>query len=262
MVPEQPQPAPPTPYPYPYAAYAYPTVPAPPDKAHQVPEGRHVPLIWTVTLGALAVVASVAALLGGLLRPLAPAPYSNTVYASALTRDDGAWQLSAEENNHCTFANGSLDATADETSRNSTPSCVLRNHTVGDFHLSMRLLPPADANHEFYAAIFVRTSATDGVAFLINSGGTINVYVPDNYGAVLSLAADQWHANAPNGNTLVMLAQGSHYTLAINDYEVYNGDLAGFAEHEATSGSLELGAVPPVSGSTEARFADLALTAP
>jgi hypothetical protein len=221
-----------------------------------------VPLIWTATLASLAVVAAVAALLGGLLRPLAPAPYSKTVYANALTSDDSAWQLSADDSNRCTFANGSLDATADETAQTFTPSCVLRNHTVGDFHLSMRLLPPADASRLFYAAVFVRASATDGVAFLISSTGEVIIYVPDSPSPVVSLTADQWHASAPNGNTLVILAEGSHYTLAVNDYEVYDGDLNGYAEGEAASGGIALGAVPSYTSNTEARFTDFSLTAP
>ncbi|MBA3824600.1 MAG: hypothetical protein H0X24_11995 [Ktedonobacterales bacterium] len=245
--------------PYPYA---FPMMVAPPAKQYPVPEGRRVPTIWTMTLIVLAVGAALAAIFGGLLRPVAPAPFGTKVYANSLAQDDGAWQLANDPANMCVFANGSLDATADETATTTSPSCTLSAHTVTDFDMSVRLLPPAASNTVFLAAIFVRASETDGVAFIISDTGLIDVYVPNQRPPVLSFTADQWHANMSAGNVFVIQAQGSTYTLAMNGVEVYQGDLNGYAVNAAGSGSIALGAAPPVSGSTEARFTDFTLTAP
>ncbi len=263
MQPQQsqyPQQMPPQPYPYVYPAA--PVMVAPPQRQYAVPEGRRVPTIWAISLVTVAAVASLLALGGGLLRPLAPAPYRGTVYASPLTQDDGAWQLASDPSNQCAFANGSLDAVTTTAATTFTSSCNLSNHIVSDFRLSVRLLPPADATNTFYASLFVRSTTTTGVAFIVSNSGLIRAEIPDHSTAVLTLSADQWHTNTPDGNVFVILAQGSTYTLAMNGVEVYQGDLNGYAEIQASSGSIGVGAVPLVSGSTEARFTDFSLTAP
>lgn len=259
MQPQMPPYYPPQPAPYPYA---YPALPVPPAKQYPIPAGRHVPLIWGISLSVLAVVAALLALGGGLLRPLAPAPYGNTVYASNLAQDDGAWQLATDANNGCAFANGNLDATADATVNTFSPSCTLRDRTVSDFRLSVRLLPITDASRTLFDAVFVRSTSTSGVAFVVSNAGLIRGYVSAQQSAVLTVNADQWHADSPAANVLVIQAQGNTYTLAMNGVEVYSGDLNGFAEGEASSGGIALSAVPPNSGSTEARFADFSLTTP
>ena len=258
MQPQMPQYPPQQPYYYPY-----PTLPTPPPaKQYPVPSGRRVPMIWAISLVTLTLLAALAALGGGLLRPVAPAPYGTVAYSGNLATDDGAWKLANSADGQCVYANGGLDATTSDSASNFGPSCVLQNHSVSDFRLSVRILSQAALNNPLYASIFVRDSDAGGVAFVVGSTGLVDGYVPNQDSPVMSAISDQWHSDNQVGNTLVIAASGSQYTLAMNGAQFYSGDLGGAAEGQSMNGVIGLGAVPPTSGTDEAIFADFSLTTP
>lgn len=255
-----PYPAYPAPTPYPgYPAFApnYPTL-APP-KEYPVPPARHTPLIWLIALVALTVVAVALSLGGALALPAAPAAFGTTAYHNSLATADGDWTLQNGAGAQCSYANGGLDAVV-ASDTGIAPVCHLNGQSVGDFRLSVVVLPQAPLNYQLEPAIFVHGT----LAILFNPGaGAFAVYSDNEPSPLYTGYTDQWHTSDQASNMVVIQSQRGVYTIALNGAQLYQGNFGG-ATVQAV-GSVALGAWVPISlgtTSAEAAYADLALTTP
>jgi hypothetical protein len=254
-----PTPAPPV---APVYAYPYPVPPLPVAPEVPVPPGPHTATIWLVSLVTLTVLAVAAALGGALLQNAAPALGGTTLYHNSLATDDGAWTRRNDSTDQCAYANGGLDAVVTGAA-DLVPQCTLSGSNAGDLRLSVAVLPQAPLNYQQEPAIFVHTS----VAILFDpAAGAYTVYDAGTTKQLIAGFTDQWHTSDQATNTLVIQVQGDVYTIALNNVQLYQGDLEGAAATLPTTGTVGLGAWQPNSlgagATTECAFANLTLTTP
>jgi hypothetical protein len=257
-VPTPPAPAAPM-YAYPYP-YPLPPMPAAPDAP--VPPGRHTATIWLVSLVTLTVLAVAAALGGGLSQSPAPTAGGTIVYQNSLATDDGAWTRRNDSTDQCTYANGGLDAVA-LGEADLVPQCTLSGSNAGDLRLSVDVLPQAPLNFMQEPVIFVHGS----VAILFDPlAGAFSIYdLSLSQRPLLTGFTDQWHTSDQATNTVVVQVQGDIYTIALNNAQIYQGDLNGSAVSLPTSGTVGLGAWQPLTlggAPAECAFANFSLTTP
>jgi hypothetical protein len=256
--------------------YGYAPVPEPP-RQWPVPAARHVPLIWTITLAAVTVMAIGLSALAPYVTPTVPAPSGTTAYANSLARNDNAWSLSNNFQGHCAYANGGLDATANTYNANEVNGegltligsydpaalCTLQGQNPTDLRLSVRILPQANLNYTLQPAIFVHSS----VALVFTTAGEFAVLFretsADQWQIIYEGPTNQWHTADMLSNTVVVQTRSDSYTIALNGAVIYHGDFGGFVTDFPASGTIALGAFTTLrGGGGEAAFADLSLTTP
>lgn len=252
-----PQPVPPPPPGAPVYAYPFPVAPEIP-----VPAGRHTATIWLVSLVTLTVLAVVAAMGGTLIQTPAPAAGSTTIYHNSLATDDGAWTRHNDSTDQCTYANGGLDAVVTGAA-DLVPQCELNGSNAANLRLSVDVLPQAPLNYQQEPAIFVHSS----VAILFNpTAGAFAVYDAASATQLIVGYTDQWHTSDQATNSIVIAVQGTTYTIALNNVQVYQGDLNDNTASLPISGTVGLGAWQPsalgANPTTECAFANFTLTTP
>lgn len=235
-IPTQPPAGPPPGYPfYPgYAGYTYPAMPffspAPAEKIHAAPSGRHMPLVWTIALVALAALAIGISFLGSATATLIPPPSGAPLYSSTLAQDDGAWQLRNDTYGACAFQANVLHAEAPLGS-GLTELCALRTVSLSDVRVSVRVLPGSSS---LAAAVFAR----DSLAVIFQSSGAWELIDLASQQPLQNGVAANWRENSDAGNLIDVIIQGTTYTLGVNGVQEFSGDLT----------PLEMGSVVPAGG--------------
>jgi hypothetical protein len=260
-----------------YPPYGY--MPAPPPttlRQWPVPSARHVPLIWTITLAVVTVIAVALIGLSSAVTTAAPALGGTTAYANSLANNDNAWTNPSSAQGQCAYANGGLDATTNtfnalEVDRSlgiigfydPVPLCTLQGQNPTDLTLSVRLLPQANLNNTLEPAIFVHSAVA--IAFTTTGEFAVLFHNQDDgkWDLLYQALTNQWHTAAMLSNTVVVQVRGDIYTIALNDAQIYHGDFNTNATDFPTSGTLALGAFTSGAGDVgEAAYADFTLTTP
>ena len=266
----------PYPYPYPYPYANVPFAPTPP-RQWPVPAGRRVPLIWTVTLVIVTVVAVGLALIAPSVNVAPPQP-GPVLYASNLAQDDGAWNLRTDAQGQCAYANGGLDAATNQFNASDIapstnglatlaaydifPTCLLKNQSPSDLYLSVRIVPQANIAATLQPAIIVHSST----AFLFTPQGQLVIAfqpVPHQWQTFYEAPTNEWRTAAQSSNTIVLQIHGTIYTIALNGVQVYQGDFQGNTAYLSPTGSIALGAyTTSTQMDGEAAYANFTLATP